>query len=135
MVELRQTLRRIINARYSVSSWLWIIVSTLSAIILFMMLLHGGPDVEAFLAALPFNGFAWTAGLIVTGFTKIYGMATHNDKVVSWGALVAFCLWVFGAISFCIVGNAVTVVLLILPIMIFNAYLCLGATLREGPGA
>lgn len=135
MVEVRNFLRRIINARYSVSSWLWIIVSTFAAVIMLLQLMGGSPEAVEFLSNLPLNGYLWTGGLILTGLFKMFGMAFHKDWAVSWGSFVAFCLWVFGMITFIILGNAVTVVLLIAPIMVFNAYLFLGATLRERPQA
>lgn len=137
MVATRQFIRRIINARYSVSSWLWIIVSTISALMMLVMIATGGndPEIAEFLSELPLNGYLWAGGLVVTGLIKMFGMAFHRDKAVSWGALLAFCLWVFGLLTFIFIGNAATVILLIIPIMTFNAYLFLGATLREGPQA
>jgi hypothetical protein len=100
---------------------------------LLLLITHSGSDPETakFLAELPLNGFAWTIGLIVTGIVKMLGMAFHKDKAVWWGSLVAFCLWVFGLITFCIVGNAATVILLIIPIMVFNAYLFLSVAIRD----
>lgn len=135
MVALRQFIRRIINARYSVSSWLWIIVSTFAAVIMFLQLNDNSPETVEFLSNLPLNGYVWTGGLITTGLIKMYGMAFSKDFAVRCGSFIAFCLWVFGLITFCIVGNAVTVILLIIPILLFNAYLFLSATLREEPQA
>mgnify|MGYP003296169473 CR=1 FL=1 len=117
------------------SSWLWIIVSTLAAITMFVQLGDHSPDVVEFLSTLPLNGYAWTGGLIITGFMKMFGMAFHKDRIVWLGSLIAFCLWVFGLLTFILLGNAVTVILLIAPILIFNAYLFLSVTLREGSGA
>ena len=132
MVKFRQFLRRIINARYSVSSWLWILVSTATAAILLIIIATDqSPEVVDFLSKLPLNGFLWAGGLLISGLVKIYGMAFSKDLIVARGAMLAFCLWVFGLLT----GNAVTVILLILPIMIFNAYMFLGATLRDGPQA
>jgi hypothetical protein len=131
MIAVRQFIRRILNARYSVSSWLWIIVSTVSAAILLLMIIGGGPEVQDLLAHLPLNGYFWAGGLVATGLIKMYGMATGHEVAVKWGSFVAFLLWVFGLLTFIFIGNAVTVILLILPIMIFNAYLFLGVTLRE----
>jgi len=137
MIATRQFIRRIINARYSVSSWLWIIVSTISASMMLILIATGdnNPEMAEFLSKLPLNGYLWAGGLVVTGLFKMFGMAFHKDRAVSWGALIAFCLWVFGLLTFIFIGNAATVILLILPIMIFNAYLFLGATLRDGPRA
>jgi hypothetical protein len=134
---VKNFLRGIINARYSVSSWLWILVSTASAIILLLLISSQphDPDTAEFLSKLPLNGYAWTVGLTITGFVKMFGMAFHKDKAVAYGAFFAFCLWVFGFLTFIFVGNTITVILLILPIMVFNAYLFLGATLREHPQA
>lgn len=134
MVGFRQRLRKILNARYSVSAWLWILVSTATAIVMFILIASGEgatPGLREFLSVLPVNGYFWSGGLIITGITKIYGMATGKERAVVYGSFFAFCLWVFGAIAFLLSGNAVSVILLILPFMIFNAFLFLGALLRE----
>jgi hypothetical protein len=108
------------------------LVSTATAIIMLVTIIDGSsPGLSEFLSALPVNGFIWSGALIITGFTKIYGMAFRKDGVVAYGSFIAFCLWVFGAIAFLLSGNAINVIILILPLMVFNAFLFLGALLRE----
>ena len=122
-----------LNAKYSVSSWLWVIISTITAVFLFVAI-NGGAnanEIQTFLVAMPLDEAFWSFLLIVTGLFKMYGMARDSRTAVGIGSFVAFCLWVFGLIAFITVGNSATVVLLILPIMIFNAYLFLGVAFRE----
>jgi len=131
----RRVTLRVLNARYSISTWLWILVSLLAAIVMFLQLLAGGPSVVAFLDSLPMDGYLFTVGLIVTGLLKLYGMARDQVRLVKYGAFGAFLFWVFGLVTFLDQGQLTTIILLIIPILLVNSYLFLGATFRERPGA
>lgn len=129
---IRNGILRVLNARYSVSSWLWVIVSTLAATFMFATIYTGNDAaLAAFSEAMPIDERFWVFMLVVTGLFKMYGMARDSRTAVAIGSFVAFCLWVFGLITFVILGSTQAVVLLILPILIFNAYLFLGVAFRE----
>src|SRR6478752_1093294 len=121
---IRRGMLRLLNARYSISSWLWVSVSTITAFIL-MLLIQAGTEkgLDQFLASLPFNGVLWSLLLVLAGLTTAVGMAAGWQSAVGVGAFASFCLWVFGAISFATVGAGTTVIILIAPLMIFFAYL------------
>lgn len=126
----------VIDAEYSVSSWLWIIVSTITAAFLLFLIIQGtAPGLDVFLQALPFEGGIWSGLLLVTGLVKMYGMAWKNKTAIRYGSLVAVGLWAFGAVTFVLIGQAQTVFLLIAPIMVFNIYLFLTSSFRTNKQA
>jgi hypothetical protein len=125
-----------LNARYSISSWLWVAVSTVTAFVMLLIIQSGTEQgIDEFLAALPFNGIVWTLLLVLAGLTTAVGMAANWQSAVGVGSFISFCLWVFGSISFVAVGSGTTVVVLTAPLMVFFAYLFLGVALRDRPQA
>lgn len=121
-----------LNARYSISSWLWVAVSTVTAFVMLLIIQSGTEQgVDEFLNALPFNGIVWTLLLVLAGLTTAVGMAANWQSAVGVGSFTSFCLWVFGSISFVTVGSGTTVVVLTAPLMVFFAYLFLGVALRD----
>ena len=134
---MRKRLQRIalslVNAKYSVSSWLWVVVSFFAALIMLLQLLSNTPGTLEFGQNLfLFNPIVWVILLLLSSIVKMVGMAMRNLRIVGWGAFWAFVLWVFGVTAFLATGGVTTVILLVTPIIIFNAWLFIGTRVREG---
>lgn len=138
MVKKKQRVRslvlRVINSRFSAASWILNGIGLASG--LFLLLVLNGPadaDTLRFVAALPvLNVYVWTYALIATALTKFVGMAFGLDRVVHWGSFAAFVLWIFGCAAFIATGNTATVVLIAAPLILFNIYLFLATSFRDG---
>lgn len=130
---IKLILLRIIEAKYSVSSWLWTGVSTATGLIMASIIQEGvDPGLEKFLDALPFiDPMLWVSLIALSGIALMLGMFIDSDGLVGTSAFVSFACWVFGMITFALLGNVQTIVLLIAPFLIFFAYIFLAAFLRD----
>src|SRR5688500_1887357 len=118
-------LRRLLNARVSVSSWLWLFSNiTLGAYALAVAILEPGL-LGDFGTGLAINPVAWaavlTAGCLFLGF----GLARDNHFLMRTGSMACFVMWVFGAVSFLLTGGAVSAIVIALPYLLFFMYIFL----------
>lgn len=130
---MRKLLLRIINAEISVSSWILAVICLLTSIVLFGQIMNPAtPGLAEFDAAMPFiNEAVWAGGLILSSVALMIGMAKHWLNFIRYGSMTCFVLWAFGATAFILLGQGITIVILIAPIMLFLAYMFLAAILRE----
>ena len=133
---MRRRLQRaalaIVNAKYSVSSWLWVIVSFVAGVIMLLQFLSNVPGVAEFSSNLIlFNPLVWVCLILISSIIKMAGMALRNANIVAFGAFWAFVLWVFGITAFLAIDGFTTVILLVAPIVVFNAWLFIGTRVRE----
>ena len=129
----RLRLIKIVNARYSVPTWLWVVASTVAGVIILvgsLTLPAATLAADPFLSALPINGIVWGGLLTASGFVNMYGMARLKLRVVKWTAFICFCLWVFGVIAFWLTGVA-NVALFAGPMLSFWAYKYIASHIRE----
>ena len=125
-------LKRLINARYSLPSWLWVFVSAfVGAAVSAYALLDPDGEAKPFLDALPFYGKLWGPLLVLFALCSVIGMAKNSRRFVQVGSMGSFCLWIFGSIAFYITGGIVNTVLLAVPLLVFWAYKYLATYVRE----
>lgn len=130
---MRQRLLAIVNAKYTVPTWLWNISSTaLAAVVLLWSLTNPSADLDAFTSSLILNGVLWSALLVFGGILAGIGMAANIPWFVRTGAMLNFCMWIFGTIAFAGAGG-VNVIIFSLPVLIYYAYLYLASFLRNYP--
>lgn len=127
----RNFMIRLVNAKYSVPSWLWAIASTsLGALIIFYSFTNPAL-VAAFLAPLPFHGWVWAPLLTLGGLAAMLGMAKDNSKLLRLGAFVSFLMWIFGTITFYISGGIGNVIIFAGPMLVYWGYKYLASYVRE----
>lgn len=125
---------RILDARVSVSTWLWAAVSLAVGVIVLLMTAAGSPDIAEFQKALPFEGWVWGASLVAGALTTIYALWKNKRGALRIGSGASLAMWVFGLVSFVLSGEAVSVVIIGLPYLAFFTYLFLASTFRTRRG-
>lgn len=136
LVIMRKTLLRIIEAKYSVSTWILNAISLFSSAILVLAAVQGGKDVDEFAQALPLiNVNAWAFLLALSALGVIIGLIIDDRMTIAVASFVQFVLWVFGFFGFLFVGDSgTTIILLIIPFIVFYTYMFLAALLRDNRG-
>lgn len=129
---LRLVLVRLINARFSLPTWLWAFASVAFGYIVFSYALSRDPRIADFASALPFGGVVWGSLLILAGLCSMFSMAFGSKHGQQAGSMGSFILWIFGAISFAQDGFA-DVVIFAGPMLVFWAYKYLATFVREFP--
>lgn len=127
-------LLKILDAKVSVSTWLWALLSWVTGAIVLLMVAVSSPEIADFQSALPFSGWAWGMALVVGASAVIYGLWKSKRKTVRVGAGISLAMWVFGLVSFILTGEAVSVVIIGLPYLVFFSYLFLASTFRTRRG-
>lgn len=133
--KVRDRLIAIVNAKYSVPTWLWVICSTAAALIILigsLTLPAAAIAADPFLNALPINGTLWGGALAGAGFTNMYGMKTRRTRLVGYTSFLCFCLWVFGGIA--LAASGLANLFFILPMLAFWAYKYVASFVREHYG-
>jgi hypothetical protein len=130
---VRHRMIKIVNAKYSVPSWLWVMASIAVGIVIFLYGLSDPSLIREFTDPLPFNGLVWGGGVALSGVLAGVGMATDATWVVRLGAFVSFSLWIFGAISFYLSGGIANVIIFGGPMLVFWAYKYVASYVREFP--
>lgn len=125
---------RVINAKYSVPTWLLAIMSWLVAIIILLIAMFDPAQAADFLDQLPAGGFLWAPLLLASTSATMVGMARHWHSLVKNGAGVSFCLWIFGSVAFGVGTGIANVVAFCVPFLIYWFYLALAARFRERQG-
>lgn len=124
---------RIIEAKYSISSWLWAFVSTATGLVFAAAIKDGtGEGLDDFLKVLPvIDPLLWASLIAVTGVVLMLGMLIDSDIMVGISAFTSFVLWVFGALAFVLLGSVATLVILIIPFLLFFAYIFVATFVRD----
>ena len=73
----------------------------------------------------------WAVLVTVGNLLTIIGVLTRVKLSTQIGAMLAFCMWVFGSISFCLTGQATTFLVITLPYLLFFAYVYLASFFRR----
>lgn len=129
---MRELLIRLINAKYSLSTWLWVFASTAMAVAVVLFSITDPPRIAEFASALPFKGTVWGSILIVGGLTTMIGMASDMKWFVRFGSMASCLMWFFGVISFA-QGGVTSVIVFAGPLLILHAYIYLASHVREYP--
>jgi hypothetical protein len=61
------------------------------------------------------------------------GMTTGRVNIHRWGAMISFCMWVFGAFAFYLTGGIYNVIIFAAPMLVFWFYKYLASYVREFP--
>jgi hypothetical protein len=117
----------LINARYSVPTWLWASSSFISGLVVIFSFAQ--PSIATFVDAVAF-GVTWGPMVGIFGLIAMYGMATKNETLVRIGAFASFCLWVAGAVALFITGAGVAVFYFVGQLVLFWAYKYLASFVR-----
>lgn len=131
--KFRRFMLRLVNAKYSLPSWLWALASTAFAAVILMYLVVNPALVAEFVAPLPFHGWAWAILLAFGGVLAMFGMALDKPKFVRIGSFLSFCMWIFGAITLYISGGIGNIIIFAGPMLIYWAYKYLASYVREFP--
>lgn len=132
---MKNALLKIIDAEVSVPTWILLFISTGIAAVMAVYIVTRPEQLAAFNnALLIFDGVLWASLLTIACVMTGIFLSVRNHKWSSYCSFASFCLWVFGALSFWAIGSPATVVLLVLPLLVFHAYLFLGPVLRDRNG-
>lgn len=126
-------LYRIVNAKYSLPTWLWVFASFFVGVIVLIYSLTNPALIIEFTKTLPFHGLAWSPLVVIGSLLTMVGMGRANEWLVRKSSILNFCLWVFGAVSFYAAGGIGNVLIFGAPMLIFWAYTYLAAYFREVP--
>lgn len=128
---MSRLLRRIIEADITVPTYLFI----LSSLALGIMALMGAfrPEVSnsPFATKLALDLLPWSLVLTIGNLLVLIGVMVRSRLSVQVGAMLTFCMWVFGSISFCLTGQIPTFLVVTLPYLLFFAYIYLAAFFRK----
>ena len=131
----RRLILRMLNARISVPSWMLALSSAGLAWAALILLLFGSIGLGTFGAALPFTGFIWVPLLLLGTNATVFGMLFQRaHKALVYGSFLSFAMWIFGAIAFIASGQALTAGVVVLPWLIFYAYIYLASFFRDETG-
>lgn len=125
------TTRSVINAKYSVPTWLWVIASIFVALAITGVAIFDPLSATEFLDALPWGGLLIGPLLTGAGGLTMLGMILNRVKYVKWGSFASFCIWVFVGFAFFTTGGFLNFVILPLPMLCFWAYKYLASYVRE----
>ena len=129
---LSRKILRLINARYSLPTYLWAFVSTAFGAIILLFLYQGDPVVKESLRVLPFDGWAWSSVLTLGGLCAIVGMARYRLQLVRWGAMASFIAWLFGCgVFYKSEGGVANIIIFGAPLLVFWAYKYMASYIRE----
>lgn len=128
---MSKLLRRLIYSRIAVPTYLFLYSSLLLGLIGFVGVFQ--PDVSSspFATKLALDLLPWALIVTVGNILTIIGVLTRNRPAVQIGSMMAFCMWVFASISFCLTGQIPTFLVIILPYLLFFAYMYLAAFFRR----
>lgn len=130
---MRKLLLKVLNAEFSVSSWILASIWLVASVVLFVQITDPStPGLTEFHNAMPvINEIFWAGAMVVSSITLMLGMAKHWTSFIRYGSMAGFVLWVFGATAFILLGQGTTIAILVAPLMLFLAYMFLAALLRK----
>jgi len=125
----RRLLTRLINARYSIPSWLWASSSALIGLIALLLSIFT-PSVTAYFTDAVALGVLWPPLILISSAVAMYGMATVKFRVVRYASFASFVLWIFGCTAFILTGGVISVMIFGGQILLFWAYKYLASYVR-----
>lgn len=124
----------LINAKYSLPTWLWVMMSGFFAVLVAVLTFTDPELAQPFVRELPFNGWLWTPLTILGSLMVMVGMALDRVTILRAGTFLSFLMWIFGGISFGAQPDGrFNVILIIIPILLVHAYIYLASYYREIP--
>jgi hypothetical protein len=129
----RRFMIRLVNAKYSVPSWLWALASTSVGLLILFYAITNPVLIAEFVKPLPFEGFVWGSLLGGAGVVAMLGMGLDKARLVRIGSFLSFCMWIFGAVSFYAAGGIGNIIIFAGPMLIYWAYKYLASYVREFP--
>lgn len=132
---MRKHILRFLNARVSLPSWMLALSSAGIAFIILFYFATNPVGLGAFGTALAFNGVIWTLLLCAGTSATILGLIWARFRLLlRWGAFLSFAMWIFGGLAFILAGQAVTTFIVVLPWLLFYAYVYLASFFRDETG-
>ena len=130
---VRDRLIRIVNAKYSVPSWLFVIASTFVGVVILFYAISNPALIAPVVHYLPWDGLIWSSLMIFGGLLTMAGMARDYYPAVRWGSLLSACMWIFGNITVYLAGGIGNILIFAGPILIFWVYKYVASYVREFP--
>lgn len=122
---------RIATAEVSFSSYIIAASSTMfGLLIFFIILLSDVEDKNPFVTGLFIGALPWSGLLTLGGVLTIWGLLKRSEALIRAGAILAFFMWGFAAVSFGSIGSIDTLLVVVLPDMTYFGYLYLVASLK-----
>ena len=125
----RVFLLKLINARYSLPSWLWASSSAFIGLIALLLSIFS-PSVTAYFTDAVALGVLWPPFIFISSTLAMYGMATLKFRVVRYASFASFVLWIFGCTAFILTGGVISVMIFGGQILLFWAYKYLASYVR-----
>jgi hypothetical protein len=125
---------KFLNARVSFPSWILALSSAGIAYIALFLLLFGS-GLGAFGEELILGALLWSSLMVVSTTATIIGLIfAKRIWLLRSGAFFSFTLWIFGALAFALAGQAITSVIVVIPWLLFYAYVYLASFFRQQTG-
>lgn len=122
---------RILRAEISLSSYIIASSSALfGLIVLATTLITDTLDENPFVAGLFIGVLPWSAFLLAGSISVLVGLARRSARLIEIGSITSFVMWIFAGISFGSQGNIDTVLVVVIPDMVYFGYLYLAASLK-----
>ena len=132
---LARLIRRGINAKYSLPTWLWVIVSFIVGVLTTGYAFASPATFVLFLSGLPLNGMFIGPVVVIAGIVTMFGMAKYRPTLVKYGSFASFCAWIPITYAFYIAGGWINVALLPIWMLLFWSYKYLASHIRERDGS
>lgn len=125
---IHKILLKIINARVSVPSFMWVLSSLVVACYIFHV--HAELALTPFGQKLILGPLYWSVTLVVSDLICLIGMIVLSNKIplVRIGAIVSFMMWVFGNLSIYQVAGWNLIMAWTVPYIFQYAYMFLAAS-------
>lgn len=120
-----------IDSKITVPTYLFILSSLLLGVIGLVGAFQTEVSSSPFATRLLLDILPWSVLLTVGNLLVLMGILIKSRFSVQVGSMLAFCMWVFGSISFCLTGQFTTFLVITLPYLIFFAYIYLAAFFRK----
>lgn len=100
-----------------------------------IFLILTGTGLGPFGTALLFNGLLWSVLLALGATMTVAGMIWKRLCFwLRWGSFLSFSMWIFGGLAFILAGQAITTFVVVIPWLIFYAYIYLASFFRDETG-
>lgn len=122
---------RILQAEVSFSSY--IIASSSALFGLLVLTVTAATDTidkNPFVVGLFIGVLPWSALLLAGSLAVVVGLLKRHARLIEAGSITAFCMWIFAGISFGAQGNIDTVLVVVIPDMVYFGYLYLAASIK-----
>ena len=89
---------------------------------------------DPFVSSLFIGILPWSILLTAGSILVIIGLKKQKLRLLKWGAALAFAMWIFAGVSFGVTLNVVTLLVVVIPDLIYFGYVFLAAALRHADG-